>query len=222
MRRQLEGGPLDYITMDFLAEITMSIMARARAADPSKGYATDFVTAAMAPNLERIAAQVGILATAVTLLMIAGEFDLSVGSMIGAAGMVIAIGMTEFALPPFLAVAVAFAFALAERGPVGAFGLIARAEAERLRAIAEAREREERRLAEVRHFAVCRIPSILASSSLSTRFTVTLPAPAKVKELSPSLLPELTVPATAMVTASMFSPSLSSMTRKSLYFGAFA
>ena len=51
----LAGGDLDFLVYDYLAEITMSILARARAADPDKGYATDFVTAAMAPNLPAIA-----------------------------------------------------------------------------------------------------------------------------------------------------------------------
>ncbi|HPI32308.1 MAG TPA: DUF1446 domain-containing protein, partial [candidate division Zixibacteria bacterium] len=43
LRRQLTGGPLDYITMDFLAEITMSILQRQRKANPDLGYAVDFL-----------------------------------------------------------------------------------------------------------------------------------------------------------------------------------
>ena len=51
----LAEGNLDFIVFDYLAEITMSIMARAKAADPEKGYATDFVTAIVAPHLKAIA-----------------------------------------------------------------------------------------------------------------------------------------------------------------------
>ena len=42
-QRQLELGPVDYVSLDFLAEITMSIMQKQRARDPRAGYARDFV-----------------------------------------------------------------------------------------------------------------------------------------------------------------------------------
>ena len=41
--RQVQGGRLDYITMDFLAEVTMSIMQKQRGRDPQAGYAKDFL-----------------------------------------------------------------------------------------------------------------------------------------------------------------------------------
>lgn len=44
MKRQLEGGKLDYITMDFLAEITMSILQRQKDKNPELGYASDFLS----------------------------------------------------------------------------------------------------------------------------------------------------------------------------------
>jgi simple sugar transport system permease protein len=56
-----------------------------------------------------VAAQVGIIATAVALLMIAGEFDLSIGSLVGFAGIVIGIGVTELNLTPSAAIVLAIA-----------------------------------------------------------------------------------------------------------------
>src|SRR5256714_5420761 len=41
--RQVEGGPIDYLRLDYLAEVTMSIMQKQRARDPKAGYARDFV-----------------------------------------------------------------------------------------------------------------------------------------------------------------------------------
>lgn len=55
---QLLGVPgLQYLVYDYLAETTMSILARTRAKDPTLGYATDFVHTAMAPHLADICAR---------------------------------------------------------------------------------------------------------------------------------------------------------------------
>jgi hypothetical protein len=40
---QLRGGPLDYLTLDYLAEVTMSILQKQFSRDPQAGYARDFV-----------------------------------------------------------------------------------------------------------------------------------------------------------------------------------
>jgi Acyclic terpene utilisation family protein AtuA len=47
--RQVQGGPIDYLMMDYLAEVTMSIMQKQKSRDPRFGYARDFV-----PLMERI------------------------------------------------------------------------------------------------------------------------------------------------------------------------
>jgi simple sugar transport system permease protein len=71
-----------------------------------------FLSAQGTINYLEVAAQLGILASAVALLMIAGEFDLSVGSMIGAAGMLMAVLTIQFGWPLWLAIIAAILFAL--------------------------------------------------------------------------------------------------------------
>jgi hypothetical protein len=44
-RRQVEGGPVDYLMLDYLAEVTMSILQKQKERDPRMGYARDFVGA---------------------------------------------------------------------------------------------------------------------------------------------------------------------------------
>ena len=50
--RLVDGGPIDYLTLDYLAEVTMSILQKQRQQDPDLGYARDFP-----PLIGRIAAK---------------------------------------------------------------------------------------------------------------------------------------------------------------------
>ena len=50
-------GQVDYLVFDYLAELTMSILAAARAKDPALGYATDFVAVTMKAILKDVVAQ---------------------------------------------------------------------------------------------------------------------------------------------------------------------
>jgi hypothetical protein len=51
--RLVEQGPIDYLALDYLAEITMSIVQKQKQADPNLGYARDFP-----PLIGRIAKQI--------------------------------------------------------------------------------------------------------------------------------------------------------------------
>ena len=50
---QVEGGPVDAVLLDYLAEVTMAILRRKLVEHPSRGWATDFVRA-LEPALDRI------------------------------------------------------------------------------------------------------------------------------------------------------------------------
>ena len=64
-------------------------------------------------SLLEVSAQLGVLAAPMALLIIAGEFDLSVGSMIGAAGMVFALGSVTLGIPVWTMIIVTLLFAAA-------------------------------------------------------------------------------------------------------------
>jgi simple sugar transport system permease protein len=72
-----------------------------------------FLTLAGTATYLEIASELGVLAAAVSLLMIAGEFDLSVGSMIAASGMTITLLCDRLGWPIWAAIGAAAALALA-------------------------------------------------------------------------------------------------------------
>ena len=53
----VHSGQVDYLVFDYLAELTMSILASARLKKPDMGYATDFVTVAMKSVLKDVVAK---------------------------------------------------------------------------------------------------------------------------------------------------------------------
>jgi simple sugar transport system permease protein len=73
---------------------------------------TGFLSLRGTASYLEVSAHLGILAVAVALLMIGGEFDLSVGSMIGLAGASMAILSTVYGVPLYLASLFALALAL--------------------------------------------------------------------------------------------------------------
>ncbi len=56
-RQLIERGDVDYLVLDYLAEITMSILARMRQRHADQGYATDFVSQLIVPHAKALAAQ---------------------------------------------------------------------------------------------------------------------------------------------------------------------
>jgi simple sugar transport system permease protein len=71
-----------------------------------------FLTLQGTASYLQVAAELGILAVAVALLMIAGEFDLSIGSVLGATGMIVTVLATTYRWNIWPAIGVAVAFAL--------------------------------------------------------------------------------------------------------------
>ena len=82
--------------------IVFSVLSLARGS-------TAFLSIPGVLNYVGVASQVGIIATSIALLMIAGEFDLSVGSLVGFAGIMIGIGSTIWGLPIWLAILISMA-----------------------------------------------------------------------------------------------------------------
>lgn len=72
-----------------------------------------FLTVMGTANYLQVASEIGILGVPVTLLMLAGEFDLSVGSMIGVSGMILALTVTQLGWPLEAGIGAAFTFAIA-------------------------------------------------------------------------------------------------------------
>ncbi|MFO7632323.1 MAG: ABC transporter permease [Caldilinea sp.] len=71
-----------------------------------------FLTLQGTASYLEVSSYLGILAVAIALLMIGGEFDLSIGSMIGAAGATMAILGSVFGVPLWIAALIALVFAL--------------------------------------------------------------------------------------------------------------
>ena len=71
-----------------------------------------FLTPLGVASYLEVSSYLGILAVAIALLMIGGEFDLSIGSMIGAAGVMSAILAVVYGIPLWAAALVALLFAL--------------------------------------------------------------------------------------------------------------
>jgi simple sugar transport system permease protein len=88
--------------------LIFSVLSIARG-DVGKG----FLSVQGAASFLEVSAYVGIIGVAVSLLMIAGEFDLSVGSMIGAASLLLGLLIVQWHFPSTIAVVLTFLFAFA-------------------------------------------------------------------------------------------------------------
>jgi simple sugar transport system permease protein len=76
-------------------------------------WADQFLTLDSTASTLAIAAELGIVAMAVTLLMVAGEFDLSVGSVLGISSVLVPYAMVEYDVPAALAIVLGLTVAVA-------------------------------------------------------------------------------------------------------------
>jgi simple sugar transport system permease protein len=77
-------------------------------------------------NWLEVCAQLGIIAIGACLLMIAGEFDLSLGSMIGFSSAILAVLIVNAGLPTWLAIIIAFSLAMGIGFVVGSIVVVTR------------------------------------------------------------------------------------------------
>ena len=94
------AGALVIVVFVWLVFLVLSVIRN----PTSGGDLPPFLTLPGVLNYVGVASQIGIIATSVALLMIAGEFDLSVGSLVGFSGIVIGICATVWGLPIWLSI----------------------------------------------------------------------------------------------------------------------
>ena len=82
--RLVERGPIDYLALDYLAEITMSILQKQRQADPHLGYARDFppLVARIAPHIRERGVRIREDAQVVSLTRSGNSSALKAGEMV--------------------------------------------------------------------------------------------------------------------------------------------
>ncbi|MDQ6435520.1 ABC transporter permease [Mesorhizobium sp. LHD-90] len=120
MRRKSAGGPDERLA----ATGRFTQLIRRPETGAAAGFFATMIIFALLPGAANLyslqgsmtfltlSAELGIIATAAALLIIAGEFDLSVGSMIGFAGVVIGLAVRELHFPLWGGIGLAFAAAI--------------------------------------------------------------------------------------------------------------
>lgn len=118
------GGALSSLTPVAKRSVMMSALLRPEAGGAASALLVfiffavaaghnGFLTPLGTANWLDTAADLGIVALPVGMLMIGGEFDLSVGSVVGASSMIVAIASGYYSLNPWIGVVIAFLFGAA-------------------------------------------------------------------------------------------------------------